>query len=83
VTLADGDTVIAEGSVERTLPFFFSMDETVDVGEDLASPVSSDYGPTGNAFTGKIKWVRIDIGDDDHDHLLDPDHLLNIAMTRQ
>ena len=28
-----------------------------------------DYGATGNAFTGTIDWVRIDLGDDDHSHL--------------
>ncbi|MCI2957278.1 arylsulfatase [Agromyces atrinae] len=83
VTLSDGDTVVGEGSVERTLPFFFSMDETVDVGMDVGSPVSSDYGSTGNEFTGKIARVVIDIGDDDHSHLADPHHLMQIAMTRQ
>ncbi|WP_345764532.1 arylsulfatase [Diaminobutyricibacter sp. McL0608] len=83
VTLFDGEIAVGEGRVERTLPFFFSMDETVDVGADVASPVSSDYGPVGNEFTGRIKWVRIDAGDDSHDHLIDPDHQLNIALTRQ
>ncbi|MCS5732682.1 arylsulfatase [Herbiconiux daphne] len=83
VTLFDGDTSLASGPISRTLPFFFSMDETVDIGSDLASPVSADYGPTGNEFTGRITWVRLDVGDDDHSHLADPDHLMQIAMTRQ
>jgi arylsulfatase len=83
VTISDGDAVLATGTVERTLPFFFSMDETVDIGEDLASPVSSDYGPAGNGFTGRIAWVRLDAGDDSHDHLIDPEHQMQIAMTRQ
>ncbi len=83
VTLSDGETKLGEGRVTRTLPFFFSMDETVDVGADVASPVSADYGATGNAFTGTISWVRVDVGDDDHDHLIDPAHQMQIAMTRQ
>ncbi|QIK64177.1 arylsulfatase [Leucobacter viscericola] len=83
VTLYDGDVELGTGRVSRTLPFFFSMDETVDIGSDLASPVSSDYGPTGNEFTGKLAWVRLDLGDDDHSHLADPNHLMQIAMTRQ
>ena len=83
VTLFDGETKLGDGKVSRTLPFFFSMDETVDIGADVASPVSGDYGPTGNEFTGKIAWVRIDVGDDSHDHLIDPDHQMQIAMTRQ
>ena len=61
----------------------FSMDETLDVGADLASPVSDDYGPSGNEFSGTIEWVRLDAGDDSHDHLVDPAHQVHIAMTRQ
>jgi arylsulfatase len=83
VTLFDGDTELVAGRVSRTLPFFFSMDETVDIGSDVASPVSADYGATGNEFTGTIHKVVIDAGDDSHDHLVDPDHLMQIAMTRQ
>jgi arylsulfatase A-like enzyme len=83
VTISDGDTALATGRVDRTLPFFFSMDETVDIGEDLASPVSDDYGPTGNGFTGTIRSIRLDVGDDSHDHLLDPEHRMQVAMTRQ
>ena len=30
----------------------------------------TDYGPTGNRFTGEINWVQIDIGDDNHDHVI-------------
>ena len=83
VTLFDGDVRTADGRVTRSLPFFFSMDETVDIGSDLASSVSGDYGPAGNEFTGKIAWLRLDVGDDDHSHLADPNHLMQIAMTRQ
>ncbi|MET0862589.1 MAG: arylsulfatase [Microbacterium sp.] len=83
VTLYDGEEQLAEGRVTRSLPFFFSMDETVDIGSDLASPVSGEYGPSNNEFTGKISWLRLDVGDDDHSHLADPDHLMQIAMTRQ
>jgi arylsulfatase len=78
----DGDQ-IGEGRIERTIPFQFSFDETVDVGCDLASPVSSDYGATGNEFTGELKKLRIDLGDDDHSHLIDDEHRLQVAMMRQ
>ncbi|GAA5085767.1 arylsulfatase AtsD [Microbacterium yannicii] len=83
VSIYDGDDLVAEGQIERTLPFMYSMDETVDIGEDVASPVSPDYGPRDNGFTGSIGWVRLDAGDDDHSHHADPDHLMTIAMTRQ
>jgi arylsulfatase len=83
VTLFTGETQIGEGRVERTLPFMFSMDETLDVGSDLASPVSDDYGPSDNRFNGTIEWIKLDGGDDDHDHLVDPAHKMHIAMVRQ
>ncbi|MFI5896046.1 hypothetical protein ACIA5D_38700 [Actinoplanes sp. NPDC051513] len=34
-------------------------------------------------FTGKIHQVRIDLGDDDHGHAIDPEERLRIAMARQ
>ncbi|MFC0453194.1 arylsulfatase [Rhodococcus jostii] len=83
VTLSADGHSIGAGKVEQTLPFMFSMDETVDVGIDVASPVSSEYGPTGNGFNGDIAWARIDIGQDDHSHLADPEHRMTIAMTKQ
>jgi hypothetical protein len=63
--------------VERTVPFEFSMDETMDIGCDVGEPVSDDYRPRGNAFTGKIKWVQIDIdaAAKDIDHLIGVDEL--------
>jgi len=83
VSISENQKNLATGRVSRTLPFFFSMDETLDIGSDLASPVSADYGPSGNEFPGTIDWVRIDLGNDDHSHLADPEHLMHIAMTRQ
>lgn len=75
---------VGEGRIERTHPLSFSLDETTDVGCDTGAPVTTDY-PVGrdNAFSGKISWVRIDLGDDSHDHLIDADHVLQIAMTKQ
>ena len=32
---------------------------------------------------GKGTWVRLEAGKDSHDHLVDPTHLLHLAMTRQ
>ena len=39
--------------------------------------------PTGNAFNGVIEWVQIDLGDDDHNHLITPEQRFKIAMARQ
>ena len=46
----------------------FSLDETTDVGRDTGAPVTPDYPVGDNAFTGTGNWVRLDLGDDSHDH---------------
>jgi hypothetical protein len=46
-------------------------------------PVSSDYPDGTNRFNGKIDPVQIDLGDDNHEHLIDPDEIIRIAMARQ
>ena len=78
----DGDQVGA-GRVEATQAMIFSADETTDVGYESGTSVSPDYTPRTSRFTGKIRWVQIDLGDDDHDHFIDPDERLRIAMARQ
>lgn len=83
VSLYDADAKVGEGRVDATIPFIFSLDETVDIGQDLASPVSPEYEATGNEFTGDIDWVRVDAGGDDHSHLAEPHQLMANAMLRQ
>ncbi len=78
----DGKTV-GTGRVEQSQPMAFSADEACDVGSDSGSPASPDYGPTGNKFSGVINWVQIDIGTDDHDHLISDEERFNLAMARQ
>jgi arylsulfatase len=53
---------VAEGRIDKTVPYQFSLDETVDVGVDLALPVTEEYPATGNEFTGTINSVTIDLG---------------------
>jgi hypothetical protein len=72
-----------EGRVATTVPLAFSADETCDVGMEGGSPISPDYGPVGNAFSGEINCVQIDLEKDDHDHLISPDERFQIAMARQ
>jgi hypothetical protein len=59
----DGETQ-AEGRVEQTIPYYFSFDETLDVGVDLGTPVTDDYPEVGNEFRGVIHTVRIDLGEE-------------------
>jgi arylsulfatase A-like enzyme len=74
---------VGEGRVERTVAMVFSLDETTDVGRDTATPVSSDYTCATSVFNGKVNWVQIDLGKDDHDHFISPEERLNLAMARQ
>jgi hypothetical protein len=85
VTLyVDGEPV-GEGRIEATMPFLFSFDETLDVGSDVGTPVTDDYPPRGNEFTGTVNWLQIDIDEaaEDLDHLITPEERLSIAMLRQ
>jgi arylsulfatase len=77
-------TKVAEGKINRTVPFIFSADETLDVGGDLALPVTDDY-PEGekNQFTGKINWVRVDIEEDNVSHLEPEELKYHRALARQ
>ena len=80
----DGEEV-GDGRVEATQPMIFSGDETTDVGSDTATPVSDDYDSTNSSFTGRVRWVQIDLGDDaaDADHLITAEERLRVAMARQ
>jgi arylsulfatase len=80
----DGEK-IGEGRVEHTEPILFSADETCDLGYEAGSPVSEDYGPRGNEFTGEVNWVEIDLGEDaqDADHYIDTEERLRVYMAIQ
>jgi arylsulfatase len=60
-TLFVNDKKVAEGRIERTQPMIFSADETADVGEDDATPVTEEYKAYDNKFTGKILKVVVDV----------------------
>jgi len=82
VLYIDGKQV-GKGRLEQTVPMAYSADETCDVGKEGGSPVSPDYGPAGNEFSGEVNWVQLDLEKDDHDHLISPDERYRVAMARQ
>jgi hypothetical protein len=82
VTLYYDGQAVGEGRVEATQPIVFSADETTDVGDDYGMPVSPDYAGESK-FNGKIDLIQIDIGDDNHDHMVDPADLIRVAISRQ
>ena len=42
-----------------------------------------DYTVETSRFNGKVHWVQLDLGTDDHDHFIDPAERLRIALARQ
>ena len=63
----------------------FSADDTCDVGVEGGAVVTDDYGTHGNAFSGEVNWVQIDLAAaaEDADHLITPEERLRVAMARQ
>ena len=83
-TLLVNGEVVAEGRIDKTVPFVFSADETMDIGQDTASPVVDDYGEgPGERVHRRIHWVQIDIEDDDVSHTEDPEQTYHRIMARQ
>ena len=85
VTLyVDGEPV-GEGRVDATAAMVFSADDTCDVGMEGGALVTPDYPEQGNAFTGEIAWVQIDVGEaaEDADHLVSAEERVKVAMARQ
>jgi arylsulfatase len=83
-TIHVNDVKVAEAKIDKTVPFIFSADETMDVGGDLALPVTDDY-PEGeiNKFSGKINWVRVDLEEDNVSHLEPEELKYHRALARQ
>ena len=60
VTLSANGNHIAEGQVPKTIPATISIQEGLDIGEDVGSPVDFTYKPPFK-FTGKIEKVTFDL----------------------
>jgi arylsulfatase A-like enzyme len=60
VTLSANGSKIAEGQVPKTIPATISIQEGLDIGEDVGSPVDFTYKPPFK-FTGKIERVTFDL----------------------
>jgi hypothetical protein len=83
VTLYYDGEPVGTGRVGATQAMIFSADETTDIGHETGTTVTADYTARSSRFTGKIHWVQLDVGIDDHDHFIEPEERLRIAMARQ
>jgi arylsulfatase len=74
---------VGEGRINATVPMIYSGDETCDLGVDTGTPVSEDYTSESSHFTGTVKWVELQIGDDGHDHLISAEDRMRVATAIQ
>ncbi len=72
---------VGDGRIEQTEAFLFSADETCDVGDEFGSPVTDDYSV--KKFTGEVDWVELELGLDDHNHMIKPEDRIRVAMGIQ
>ena len=73
-----------EGQIAATAPIVFSADDGCDIGQDTGAPVSPDYSPGANAFTGRVKGVQLDISPSSAGgDLVSPEEAVRVAMARQ
>lgn len=56
--------IVAAGRLEETTAYYFSFDETFNVGVDRGTATSPEYVPLRNRCTGEVLQVRVDLGDD-------------------
>jgi hypothetical protein len=56
-TLFVDDKQASQARVEKTVPFIFSGDDFMDIGEDSGVQVTEKYGTPKGCFNGKINWV--------------------------
>jgi arylsulfatase len=62
-TLSVDGKQVAQGRIENTIRARFSLDETMDIGEDTGSPVLEEYAAKMPfKFTGKLDKFVIDLG---------------------
>jgi arylsulfatase A-like enzyme len=62
-TLAVDGKKVAEGRIDKTSPYRFSLDESFDIGMDTGTPVIDEYdAQMPFAFTGKLYQVEVKLG---------------------
>jgi hypothetical protein len=72
------------GPPEPATPdIIYSIDGTSDVDCETGPTLSGEYHTADSTFTSTIYWIRPQAGTENHDHLIDPQHLLRVLMNRQ
>jgi hypothetical protein len=82
-TLSVDGIQVGQHRIPMTVPVQFSLDETLDVGCDLALPVTAEYPMTHNEFTGKIYSVTIDIEQNTVVYTDPPENIWEVLVANQ
>jgi arylsulfatase len=83
VTLYYDGQKAGEGKVLVTQPVIFSATEGLEIGRELGTPVLPKSRIEDTVFNGEIKWVELEIGDDDHSHLIPAEDYMHMIMSKQ
>lgn len=83
VTLYYDGEQTGQGKLAATVPMLFSATETAEIGHELGTTVLPGTAPAATVFTGTINRVQLTTGEDDHTHLIDPEDVINMLMTKQ
>ena len=83
VTLFIDGAESGSGRVEHTHALYFSFDEGMDAGCDTGMPAYEGYKHWGGAFSATLDWAEVELGLDDHSHLIDPSEQLQAALRHQ
>ena len=81
ISLFIDGTKTADGRLDITIPFTFGNETRSEVGRNPGSAVVPDY-PAGSTFNGTINWIKIETGDDDHNHLITPEQHLAVNLAQ-
>jgi arylsulfatase A-like enzyme len=78
----DGEKT-GEGRVDATEPMSFTASETAEVGRELGTPVLPGASPEETELNADVKWVELTAGADDHSHMINPDDVIHMVLTKQ
>jgi arylsulfatase len=73
---------VGSGRVERTESIGFGSEYT-HVGQDVQSPVTNDYTGKDSRFTGTLRWIEMEGGQDSHAHLVEPEKIFRYARAKE
>jgi arylsulfatase A-like enzyme len=83
VTLLYDGRSVGTGKVLVTEPVIFSATEGLDIGRELGTTVLPKAKAEDTVFNGEIKWVELNVGDDDQSHLIPEEDYVHMLMSKQ